>query len=205
MRLYYAIMAGGFAASVGALFLLSWTAFALVAVASTIVVIIAAARLDIAGSQIVVDDDAAMARPPVAGKQALIGLAVAAGFGAVIATGAVFVRRLPAPWPNLFMFASIYLMVGYLTGSLVREFRRSWATRSEHRPIPLAIRFSILVVGAVVMAGSLYFLATQSGRFDLPDMPLGLLIVIALLSFGASGTYGLLQRREREPAPPTKP
>jgi len=202
---YYAIMAGAFAASVGALILLNWTAFALVAVASTIIVIIAAARLGIAGSQIVVDDDAAITQPPVTWKQALISLAIFAGFGAVIAASAVFDRRLPEPWQDLIRFAYFYLMFGYLTGSLLREFRRSWATRSEHRPIPLAIRFSILIVGAVILAGALYFLTVQNDRLDFADIPLGLLIVIALLSFGASGTYGLFQRRGRKPAPPPKP
>jgi hypothetical protein len=200
MRLYYAVMLGALVISMGALFLLNWTAFALIALVSTVAVITAAWRLGVVGPQVVVDDDAAMTRPPVPWKRALISLAAFAGFGAIIATCAVFVfaRRLPEPWQDLLTFACMYLMVGYLTGSLLREFQRSWATRSEHRPIPLAIRFSILVVGAVVMAGFLYFLATQTtDRFDFADMPLGLLIVIALLSFGASGTYGLFQRRVR--------
>jgi hypothetical protein len=198
MRLYYAVMLGALVISMGALFLLNWTAFALIALVSTVAVITAAWRLGVVGPQVVVDDDAAMTRRPVPWKRALISLAAFAGFGAVIATGAVFARRLPEPWQDLLTFACMYLMVGYLTGSLLREFQRSWATRSEHRPIPLAIRFSILVVGAVVMAGFLYFLATQTtDRFDFADMPLGLLIVIALLSFGASGTYGLFQRRVR--------
>ena len=55
MRLYYAIMLGAFTISLGALILLDWTAFALIALASTAIVIIAAVRLGVAGPQVLVE------------------------------------------------------------------------------------------------------------------------------------------------------
>lgn len=194
MRLYYAIMLGGFAISMGALILLNWTAFVLIALVSTVAVIIAAVRLGVAGPQVVVDDDAGQPIAPLpwkqlSTKQRLIQLAILAGGGAILM--AFFL--LPDQGADRVRLALDYVIPGYAAYLLLREFRRSWAMRAEHRPIPLAIRFSILILAMLALAGILYLLIIEGGGGHSSDITLGLLIFLALRYLGTGRAFAAAQ------------
>ncbi|WP_417484145.1 hypothetical protein [Maricaulis salignorans] len=192
MRLYYAIMAGGFAASLAALILLNFAAFGMIAMASIIVVILAAVRLGIAGSQIVVEEPP---RPPFNWRE----FAAWAMVPVLISASLAALSWMPDGWWERFHLVTMLSSLCMLSfiGSI--EILRALRGRPNERLKPRMIRLGAgsLILG---LAGAGGF-ALVRGNFDSSFVPFPLYLAWALvLSIGP-----VIQRLAPTPPAPSPP
>ncbi|WP_339748409.1 hypothetical protein [uncultured Maricaulis sp.] len=178
MRLYYAIMAGGFAVSLGALILLNFAAFGMIAMASIIVVIIAAMRLGIAGSQIVVEEPP---RPPFNWRE----FAAWAMVPVLISASLAALSWMPGGWGERFYLVTMLSSLCMLAFIGFLEILRALRGRPNERLKPRMIRLGAgsLILG---LAGAGGFALVRDGA-DTSLLVLPLFLVLALrVSRGAA-------------------
>ncbi|WP_417468897.1 hypothetical protein [Maricaulis sp.] len=192
MRLYYALMAGAFAASVGALFLLNFAAFGMIALASIIVVIIAAMRLGIAGSQVVVEEPP---RPPFNWREFAAWAMVPVLISATLAAAS----WMPDGWGerlNVVTMLSSFCMLAFI-GFV--EILRAWRGRPNERVKPRMIRLGTgsLILGLAGIVGCALMRGDTDSSFASFLLFLGWMLAVWIAP--------VIQRLEPTPPAPSPP
>jgi len=192
IRFYYAIMAGAFAVSLGALILLNFAAFGMIAMASIIVVIIAAMRLGVVGPQIVVDEPP---RPPFNWLE----FAGWAMVPVLISAFLLAISWMPDGWGDRVYLVTMLSSLGMLGFSGFLEILRALQGRSNERLKPRMIR---LVTGSLILglAGAGGY-ALVRGDFDSSFVHLPLVLAWALVVSIAP----VIQRLAPTPSAPSPP